>query len=119
MSGQAPKTAEGRWICGRVGEHVAVEEAYQHARLTGIRLLAAVKAALGSLDRVRKVVKVLGVVNAAPGFRNHPAVINGCSDLLTEVYGEAGRHARSAIGASSLPEDVTVEFEAVLEVDCA
>ena len=92
-----------------------MEEAYRHARLVAIRLLSVAKAALGSLDRVERVVKVLGFVNAGPAFREHPKVINGCSDLLVEVFGERGRHARSAVGVGSLPENITVEIEAIFE----
>ncbi|MGH8210948.1 MAG: RidA family protein [Steroidobacteraceae bacterium] len=117
LSGQVARSLDGRRICGRVGEDVSAEEAYEHARLAGIRLLAVAEDALGNLDRVSKVVKVLGFVNASPEFRSHPAVIDGCSDLFVEVFGSAGRHARSAIGVSSLPENATVEIEAVLEID--
>jgi enamine deaminase RidA (YjgF/YER057c/UK114 family) len=115
LSGQGPKTAEGPWLCGKVGADVSVADAYQHARLTGIRLLSVAHAALGSLDRVQRVVKLLGFVNSTPDFSDHPKVINGCSDLLVEVFGDAGRHARSAVGVNSLPEDITVEIEAILE----
>ena len=116
LSGQGPRTNDGQWLCGRVGDRVSVPEAYQHARLAGTRLLAAAQAALGSLDRVRRVVKVLGFVQATPDFGEHPAVINGCSDLFVEVFGEAGRHARTSLGVASLPHDITVEIEAVLEI---
>ncbi|MBZ5576144.1 MAG: RidA family protein [Acidobacteriia bacterium] len=116
LAGQGPRAADGRWMEGRVGEDVSAEDAYRHARLAGLRLLAAVQAALGSLDRVRRVLKVTGFVNAAADFGGHPAVINGCSDLFVEVFGEAGRHARSAIGVASLPHNITVEVEAVLEI---
>jgi enamine deaminase RidA (YjgF/YER057c/UK114 family) len=116
LSGQGPRTHDGQWLCGRVGERISVQEAYQHARLAGVRLLAAAQAVLGSLDRVRRVVKVLGFVQATPNFGEHPAVINGCSDLFVEVFGEAGRHARTSLGVASLPHDITVEIEAVLEI---
>ena len=116
LSGQGPKEPDGDWLRGQVGTDISVEEAYRRARLTGLRLLAITQSALGSLDRVQRVLKLLGFVNAPPGFKQHPAVINGCSDLFVEVFGEAGRHARSAIGVASLPEDITVEIEAVLEV---
>ena len=116
LAGQGPRTNDGRWMCGRVGEQVSVADAYQHARLAGIRLLAAAQAGLGSLDRVRRVVKVLGFVQATPDFGEHPSVINGCSDLLVEVFGEAGRHARTSLGVASLPHNITVEIEAVLEI---
>lgn len=116
LAGQGPRTPEGAWLSGKVGGTVSVEDGYRHARLTGIRLLSVANAALGSLDRVKRVVKVLGLVNAVPSFRDHPKVINGCSDLFVEVFGDAGRHARSAIGVGSLPEDTTVEIEAILEI---
>ena len=95
---------------------MTAEEAYAHARRTGIVLLAAMKKAFGSLDRVERVVKIFGMVNATPDFAGHPAVINGCSDLMVEVFGEAGRHARSAVGLGSLPGGITVEIEAVVAV---
>lgn len=103
---------------GKVGADVSAEEAYQDARLVGIQLLAAAKHALdGDLSRVKRVVKVLGMVNGTPDFEKQPQVINGCSDLLVEVFGDAGRHARSAVGMGSLPGNITVEIEAILEVE--
>lgn len=116
LSGQGPREADGRLHTGRVGEDVSVEQAYQHARLTGINLLSVLHAALGDLCRVRRVVKLLGMVNAVPDFTRHPAVINGCSDLLVAVFGEAGHHARSAVGFGSLPDRITVEIEAVVAI---
>lgn len=101
---------------GKVGADVSVEEAYQHSRTIGLSLLANMRESLGSLDRVAQVVKVLGMVNAAPDFGQHPQVINGCSDLFIEVFGEAGRHARSAVGMGSLPNAMTVEIECIVEV---
>jgi enamine deaminase RidA (YjgF/YER057c/UK114 family) len=115
LSGQGPVTPEGRKV-GKVGRDVSVEQAYAHARLTGLNLLAQIKALLGSLDAVSRIVKVYGMVNAAEDFAEHPAVIDGCSDLLVETFGEAGRHARSAVGMSSLPGGITVEIEAVVAV---
>ena len=116
LSGQGPRDASGELKIGRVGENVTLEEAYQDARLVGIQLLAAAKQALdGDLSRVRRVVKLLGFVNSTPDFGNQPKVINGCSDLLVEVFGEQGRHARSALGAL-LPGNITVEIEAIFEV---
>ena len=116
LSGQGPRFEGNQFKTGRVGDDVTLEQAYQDARLVGIQLLAAAKEALeGDLSRVRRVVKLLGLVNAAAAFHSHPQVINGCSDLLVEVFGEAGRHARSAIGAH-LPNNITVEIEAILEV---
>jgi enamine deaminase RidA (YjgF/YER057c/UK114 family) len=92
---------------------VSVEQAYEHARMVGLGLLAAAKAAAGDLARV-EVLKVLGMVNAVPEFTDHPKVINGCSDLFVAVLGERGRHARSAVGMGSLPMSITVEIEAVM-----
>lgn len=117
LSGQGPSEADGRQHTGKVGGGVSVEQAYGHARLTGINLIAVMHAALGDLSRVRQVVKLFGMVNAAPDFADHPAVINGCSDLLVEVFGPAGVHARSAIGQGSLPGQITVEIEAVIAID--
>lgn len=116
LSGQGPRTGLKEFKTGVVGKTVTLEEAYQHARLTGIQLLAAAKAALdGDLSQVRRVVKLLGLVNCTPGFGKQPQVINGCSDLFVEVFGESGRHARSAIGAM-LPNNITVEIEAIFEI---
>ena len=92
------------------------EDGYRAARLTGLQLLAAAKSAIGELSRIEAVVKLLGMVNAEPDFADHPKVINGCSDLLVEVLGEAGRHARSAVGVGSLPNRIMVEIEAILQV---
>lgn len=116
LSGQGPREADGVLHCGRVGDTVSVEDAYWHARLVGINLLAVMKDALGDLSRVKRVVKLLGMVNGAPGFAEHPRVINGCSDLLIEVFGERGQHARSSVGLASLPGNITVEIEAVVSV---
>lgn len=118
LSGQGPRTGTNEFKTGKVGRDVTAEQAYQHARLVGIQLLAAARQALGGdLSRVRRVVKLLGLVNGVPEFDKHPQVINGCSDLLVEVFGDGGRHARSAIGAGSLPSNITVEIEAILEVE--
>ncbi|PRH85704.1 hypothetical protein C5L14_19265 [Labrys okinawensis] len=117
LSGQGPNHADGRSHTGKVGAEVSIEEAYQHARLTGINLIAVMQDALGDLSRVRRVVKLFGMVNAAPDFAQHPAVINGCSDLLIEVFGDSGVHARSAVGQGSLPGQITVEIEAIVAID--
>lgn len=116
LSGQGPTYPDGTLHTGKVGAGVAVAEAYEHARLTGLNLIAVMHSALGDLSRVRRIVKVLGMVNAAPDFEDHPAVINGCSDLFVAVFGEVGRHARSAVGFGSLPRQITVEIEAVVAV---
>jgi enamine deaminase RidA (YjgF/YER057c/UK114 family) len=103
---------------GKVGKDLTVEEGYQAARSTGLNLLATARQALGSLDKVKRVVKVLGMVNSAPGFTDQPKVINGFSDLMVEVFGEAmGKHARSAVGMAELPFGIPVEIEMVLEVE--
>lgn len=115
-SGHPPQAEDGGWITGKVGVDLSVDEGAEAARRTAIGLLATLRAELGSLDRVRRIVKVLGMVNCPPEFTDHPAVINGCSDLLAEVFGDAGRHARSAVGVGSLPLDIAVEIELVAEV---
>lgn len=117
LSGQGPREADGTLRTGKVGAEIAVERAYDDARLTGLNLLAVLHEAIGDLSRVRRVVKLLGMVNAVPDFRSHPKVINGCSNLLVEVFGDKGRHARSAVGMGSLPENITVEIEAIVAVD--
>ena len=104
-------------VKGKLGREFTVEQGYQHARAVGLALLSVMQAELGSLDRVQRVVKVLGMVNAVPDFQDHPKVINGCSDLFVEVFGERGRHARSAVGMGSLPNGIPVEIECVVEVD--
>ena len=116
LSGQGPRGADGQMLAGKVGSEVSVEEAYKRARLIGLQLLSATRQALGSLDRVEAVLKVLGMVNAVPDFKDHPKVINGCSDLFVEILGDAGRHARSAVGMGSLPNQISVEIEAILAV---
>ena len=117
ISGQGPKTKDGDWIRGQVGKDITVEQAYEAARLTGIQILAVAKAALGSLTPIKRILKVNGFVNAVPEFRDHPAVINGCSDLFVELLGDTGRHARAALGVSSLPQGIAVEIEAIMDVD--
>jgi enamine deaminase RidA (YjgF/YER057c/UK114 family) len=99
----------------KVGAGVSVDEAYAAARTVGLHLIATMQDALGDLSRVNRVVKLLGMVNAAPDFLDHPKVINGCSDLMIEVFGERGRHARSAVGMGSLPRGYAVEIEAIVE----
>lgn len=115
LSGQGPRKPEGGMHTGKVGAEVSVDEAYEHAKLVGLQLLATARAAAGSLDKV-EVLKLLGMVNGVPDFRDHPKVINGCSDLLVAVLGDRGRHARSAVGMGSLPNNITVEIEAVMRV---
>jgi enamine deaminase RidA (YjgF/YER057c/UK114 family) len=103
---------------GKVGRELTLEQGYQAARSTGLNLLATTRAVLGSLDRVKRVVKALGMVNSAPGFAEHPKVINGFSDLMVEVFGEiVGKHARSAVGMAELPNNIPVEIEMILEIE--
>lgn len=116
-SGHGPSRADGSLVKGKLGRELDVEEGYQAARLTAVSLLASLKKELGDLSRVRRVVKVTGMVNSDPGFTDQSKVINGCSDLLVEVLGERGRHARAAIGMASLPMGMAVEIEMVVEVD--
>ena len=116
LSGAGPVRADGSVITGKVGDDVDLDGAVEAARLTGLQLLAVLKRELGSLDRVRRVVKTLGMVNCAPGFNRTPQVIDGCSNLLIEVFGDAGRGARSAVGMAELPFDIAVEIELVVEV---
>jgi enamine deaminase RidA (YjgF/YER057c/UK114 family) len=118
LSGKGPKAlADGKRPSGKVGREYTAEQAYQYARTVGADLLAVMRAELGSLDKVKRVVKVLGMVNAVPEFQDHPKVINGCSDLFVAVFGERGKHARSAVGMGSLPGGIPVEIECIVEVD--
>ena len=119
LSGLGPASRpDGTTPSGKVGRDLTTEEGYEAARLTGINILARMKGELlGDLDKVRRVVKLLGMVNSAPDFNQQPAVVNGCSDLLVEVFGERGRHARSAVGMASLPNDIPVEIEVIIEVE--
>jgi enamine deaminase RidA (YjgF/YER057c/UK114 family) len=116
VSGHLPMDGEQVLVQGKVDTDVSVDDAYQAARLTGLSIFASLKQELGDLDRVTGWVKALGLVNCSPGFSKTPAVINGFSELILEVWGDAGHHARSAIGASELPFDVPVEVEAIVEV---
>ena len=116
LAGHGPWQGDRPAFVGKVGRDFTVEDGAQAARLVGLGLLASTRAALGSLDRVKRVVKVLGMVNAVDGFGDQPKVINGCSDLLVEVFGQAGRHARSAVGMGSLPGGIAVEIEMIVEI---
>ena len=119
LAGKGPGLPGKPLPVGKVGREFTIEEGYQHARSTGLSILAAIKAELGDLDRVKRIVKVLGMVNAMPDFGHQPEVINGCSDLFVEVFGERGRHARSAVGMGSLPRGIPVEVEVIVEVEDA
>lgn len=118
VSGQVTLGPKGLEYVGIVGADLTLEDGKAAARLCAVNLIAQVRAALGGdLDKVTRVVKVTGFVNAVPGFANHPEVVNGASDLFQEVFGEAGKHARAAVGAGSLPRNVAVEVEAIFEVE--
>ena len=116
LSGQGPRDENGNMLAGKLGAEISIEEGYRRARLVGLGLLAAMRDALGSLDRVDYIVKLLGMVNATPNFNDPPKVINGCSDLFVDVFGEAGRHARSAVGHVTLPNQISVEIEGIVAV---
>ena len=118
LSGKGPYNEDGsRPKTGKVGKDITTEDAYQQARSVGLTLIAVMKDALGDLDKVKRIVKVLGMVNCAPDFGEQPKVINGCSDLFVEVFGERGRHARSAVGMGGLPSQIAVEIEVIVEVE--
>src|SRR3979409_1028188 len=117
LAGKGPRPGpDGKRPRGKVGREYTVEQGYQHARSVGLDLLAVLRQELGSLDRVKRVVKVLGMVNAEPEFEDQPKVINGCSDLFVQVFGERGKHARSAVGMGSLPMQIPVEIEYVVDL---
>jgi enamine deaminase RidA (YjgF/YER057c/UK114 family) len=115
LSGQGPRGPDGKYHTGVVGKDVSVQDAYEHAKLVGLGLLAAAKMASGDLSKI-EVIKVLGMVRGTPDFGEQPKVINGCSDLFVAVLGERGRHARSAVGMGSLPNGMTVEIECIMKI---
>ena len=116
LSGNGPISTNGDRITGKVGTDLSIEQGYKAARLTAISQLSVLKAHIGDLNKVEKIVKVFGMVNADPSFTDHPKVINGFSDLLIEVFGERGRHARSAVGMSSLPWNLACEIEMIVQI---
>ena len=116
LAGKGPRRADGTEITGKLGAGISIEEGYEGARLTAINQLAVLKAMLGDLNRVKRIVKVLGLVNSDPEFIDQPKVINGFSDLMVEVFGDKGKHARAAIGVASLPRGQAVEIELVVEI---
>ncbi len=117
VSGHGPNRPDGTFITGKLGRDLGIEQGYEAARLTMLNCLSSLNAELGSLNRVRRFVKVLGMVNCTEEFGDPPAVINGGSDLLVEIFGDAGRHARSAVGMQSLPRGIAVEIELIAEVE--
>jgi enamine deaminase RidA (YjgF/YER057c/UK114 family) len=116
LSGHGPRTAQGILKTGKVGGDLTLEEGYEAARLTGLSLLASLQREIGDLNRVKRFIKVLGMVNVDPSFTDMPSVINGFSDLMVEVFGERGKHARSAVGMASLPANIPVEIEMIVEI---
>jgi enamine deaminase RidA (YjgF/YER057c/UK114 family) len=116
LAGQGPRDSSGGLLTGKVGAEVSVEEGYKRARLVGLQLLSTMREALGSLDRVDTILKLLCMVNAVLDFKDQPKVANGCSDLLVEVFGENGKHARSAVGMGSLPNQISVEIEGIVSI---
>lgn len=116
LSGKGPSDTNGKYITGKVGKDLSLEKGIAAARLTAINQLAVLRSELGDLNKVKRIVKVLGMVNCQPDFKDHPKVINGFSDLMVEIFGENGRHARSAVGMCSLPMNMAVEIELVVEI---
>ncbi len=117
LSGKGPDLPEGGYVSGKVGQDLTIEEGREAARLVAISQLAVLKAELGDLNKVKRVVKVLGMVNCGPEFTEQPQVINGFSDLMVEVFGEKGKHARSAVGMNALPSNIAVEVELIVEIE--
>lgn len=117
LSGHGPTKADGSNITGKVGKDLTVEQGYEAAKLTAVGMISTIKAELGDLNKVKRVVKVNGWVNSTPDFGDQPKVINGCSDLMVALFGEKGKHARAAMGAGSLPSNIAVEIEMVIEVE--
>jgi enamine deaminase RidA (YjgF/YER057c/UK114 family) len=117
LAGKGPSLPDGTYITGKVGKDLSIEEGKVAARLVGIAQLAVLKAELGDLNKVKRIVKVLGMVNCGPEFTQQPQVINGFSDLMVEVFGEKGKHARSAVGMNALPMDIAVEIELIVEIE--
>ena len=116
LSGHGPDKAGGGLVIGKVGTDLTLEQAQDAARLVGISLISTLKAEIGNLNNVKRIVKVLGMVNAIPTFEKQPQVINGCSDLMVAIFGEKGKHARSSVGVASLPSNIPVEIEMVVEL---
>ena len=116
MAGKGPRNTDGSLITGKVGIDLTVEEGYRAARAAGITQLSALKEEIGDLNKVKRIVKVLGMVNCDSSFQNQPEVINGFSDLMVEIFGDRGKHARAAVGMISLPRDIACEIEMIVEV---
>jgi len=116
LSGKGPLKPDGTYFTGKLGKDLSIEQGYEAARLTAICHLSVLKTELGDLQRVKKIVKVLGMVNCTDNFLEHPNVINGYSDLMVSIFGENGKHARSAIGTNVLPQNIAVEVEVIVEI---
>ena len=116
LSGHGPRKPDGGFVAGKVGSDISIEEGQLAARYTCIALLASLKQEIGELSRVKRIVRVFGMVNVAEGFNQTPAIINGCSQLLIDIWGDNGRHARAAVGMAELPFDIAVEIEMVVEL---
>jgi enamine deaminase RidA (YjgF/YER057c/UK114 family) len=116
LAGKGPRKANGENISGKLGADLTIEQGYEAARITGINQLAVLKAELGNLNKVKRIVKVKGMVNCTPDFTDQPKVVNGYSDLMVAVFGERGKHARAAVGMGSLPSNIAVEVEMIVEV---
>ena len=116
ISGKGPLKNDGNYIKGKLGYDLTIEQGYEAARITAINLISTVKASVGDLKKVKRVLKVTGMVNAAPNFTDHPKVVNGCSDLIVEVFGDRGKLTRAAVGMGSLPSNIAVEIDMILEV---
>ena len=116
ISGKGPLKNDGNYIKGKVGSDLTIEQGYEAARITAVNLISTIKASVGDLKKVKRVLKVTGMVNAASNFTDHPKVVNGCSDLIVEVFGDRGKHTRAAVGMGSLPSNIAVEIDMILEV---
>lgn len=117
LAGKGPTKPDGSNITGKIGKDLTIEQGYEAARLTAMNHLAVLKAELGSLNKVKRIVKVLGMVNCTEDFKDQPKVVNGYSDLMVEIFGDKGKHARSAVGMYALPMNIAVEVEVIVEVE--
>lgn len=117
LSGKGPRKADSTYVAGKIGKDLSIEQGYEAARLTAIGHIAVLKTELGSLNKVKRIVKVLGMVNCSEDFKDHPKIINGYSDMMVKIFGDKGKHARSAVGMSSLPFNMAVEIEVIVEIE--
>ncbi|MEQ8925536.1 MAG: RidA family protein [Fulvivirga sp.] len=117
LAGHGPGKADGTNIKGRLGEDLTIEQGYEAAQISAIAMLSSLKAEIGDLSKVKRIIKVTGMVNSTADFYDQPKVINGCSDLLVKIFGEKGKHARAAVGMVSLPNNIAVEIEMIVEVE--